>query len=261
MPKRVIFFTHPSLFSLPILNQLIDDANIEVVAIVHSTVIMNRGSSQLTDIIKLLQRSGIRYTSSLGIPTSFYHLAAKVLKKPTTKKLAKAHGIPIYKTDDVNSTKAKKFIQSLEADLGICAFFNQIIQPALLDSTKDGFINIHPSLLPRNKGIDPMFYASLRQEDTLGVSIHQITKDIDEGDIYVQKPMPFNKSKSLMYNNYKLFELGSQLLSQVIENHKKIKPTSQHHQGNYDSWPKRAECRKVKNFASVRDTFELLKSL
>jgi methionyl-tRNA formyltransferase len=73
----------------------------------------------------------------------------------------------------------------LGADLGISAWWPRIIRGPLLDWPREGWINLHPSLLPFNRGKHPNFW-SLVEETPAGASIHFVDESIDGGDIISQ---------------------------------------------------------------------------
>jgi len=47
-------------------------------------------------------------------------------------------------------------------------------------------INIHPSLLPEYKGVDPVFFAMKDNSEEIGVSLHEMDEDFDSGRILLQ---------------------------------------------------------------------------
>lgn len=51
--------------------------------------------------------------------------------------------------------------------------------------------NIHYSALPFYKGRHPTFYATMAEELDMGISIHKITPNLDEGTIIAQKKIPY----------------------------------------------------------------------
>jgi len=62
-------------------------------------------------------------------------------------------------------------------------------------------INLHPSLLPWNRGAHSNFWSFL--EDTpKGVTIHIIDEGIDTGDILLQKKIKFDQSKETLRSSY-----------------------------------------------------------
>ena len=74
--------------------------------------------------------------------------------------------------------------------------YSHIIKQDMIDKAKNPIINLHISYLPFNKGADPNFWSWL--ENTLkGVTIHQIDKGIDTGDILIQKEVKFKGDETL----------------------------------------------------------------
>ena len=62
--------------------------------------------------------------------------------------------------------------------------------------------NVHPSLLPRNKGSFPLLWACLRNEPH-GVSIHKMNADVDAGDIVFQKVVPYTELETFSHVFYR----------------------------------------------------------
>jgi methionyl-tRNA formyltransferase len=75
----------------------------------------------------------------------------------------------------------------LNSDLIFCAAYSLKIPSKLINKTKLGGVNIHPSLLPELRGPDPIRRAILEGAKRTGVTIHKLTKNYDCGDIYWKK--------------------------------------------------------------------------
>lgn len=74
------------------------------------------------------------------------------------------------------------------ADLGILAWWPKLVSSRMLSSTRLGFINTHPSLLPHNRGKHYNFWALIEQAP-FGVSLHFVDEGIDSGDVIAQSPI------------------------------------------------------------------------
>lgn len=74
-------------------------------------------------------------------------------------------------------------------DLGVCCGFAGILPPAMLGLPRWGWVNIHRSYLPYNRGLDPMQWA-LVDHTPAGVTMHVMTEQIDAGAIIAQSEMP-----------------------------------------------------------------------
>lgn len=82
-------------------------------------------------------------------------------------------------------------IQENKYDLGILAWWPNIIKEPILNIAKFGFINFHPSYLPFNRGKHYNFWA-LVEQCPFGVSLHKVDKGIDTGDIISQQLISYD---------------------------------------------------------------------
>jgi methionyl-tRNA formyltransferase len=74
--------------------------------------------------------------------------------------------------------------------------YSHIIKQEIIDKAKNPIINLHISYLPFNRGADPNFW-SWFENTPKGVTIHQIDKGIDTGDIFIQKEVYFEGNETL----------------------------------------------------------------
>lgn len=75
------------------------------------------------------------------------------------------------------------FIKNLKLDLAIVVAYGQILPKTILDLSKNGFINIHASLLPKWRGAAPIQRSIMNLEKETGVSIMKIREKLDEGPV------------------------------------------------------------------------------
>lgn len=77
-------------------------------------------------------------------------------------------------------------IEKLDPDFLVSAGFDQIIPDRIIDAANRAAINLHPSYLPYNKGVNPDIW-SIIEDEPAGVSIHYMTSEMDAGPIIVRK--------------------------------------------------------------------------
>lgn len=77
-------------------------------------------------------------------------------------------------------------IKNLNADLGVVASFNKKLPKELLQLTKDGFINLHPSKLPHYRGANPYSHVIINGEEESAITLHFMDENFDTGDIISQ---------------------------------------------------------------------------
>ncbi len=76
------------------------------------------------------------------------------------------------------------------ADLLLVAAFGRILPAELLALPRLGAFNVHPSLLPRWRGNNPIEWQILREERTGGVTVHEIVPEVDAGPIVAAHAFP-----------------------------------------------------------------------
>ena len=81
-----------------------------------------------------------------------------------------------------------ELVEEWEPRWAVSHGYRRILRRDVLDLVPDGFINLHISLLPYNRGADPVLWSVL--EDTpAGVTIHHIDEGVDTGDVIAQRPV------------------------------------------------------------------------
>lgn len=88
-------------------------------------------------------------------------------------------------------------IKSLNPDIAVVCSFNYKIPKAMLESVKGGFINVHPSLLPKYRGPNPYSAAIIAGEKETGVTLHFMDENFDTGDIITQKSIPISSLETM----------------------------------------------------------------
>lgn len=257
MKKRVIFCTHSSLYSSQVLEGLLVAPHIELVGIVNSTRVLTARGSPLGDIRRLLQRSGLRYAMHLWLATSGFELLAP---RRRLHARARALGIPVLDTADINGAAGLDFVRDLQPDLCLSAYFNQVVREPLLSLPPFGCINIHPSLLPRNRGVDPLFYARLRRESEGGVTVHRLDVELDTGPVLRQRSCRLRQDESLMAGYDRLFRLGAELaVDAIAELDDSVSGRGQLGEGNYDGWPLRPDVARVSGLLGLGDYLRVIR--
>ncbi len=79
----------------------------------------------------------------------------------------------------------------------------------MLESVKDGFINVHPSLLPKYRGPNPYSAVILNEENETGVTLHFMDESFDTGDIVAQKKVSLSEVETMgtLFNRTNLIAL------------------------------------------------------
>jgi methionyl-tRNA formyltransferase len=81
-------------------------------------------------------------------------------------------------------------LASVRPDLVVCMGFPWKIPADALAVPRHGWLNGHPSLLPRHRGPTPVAWTIRKGEDELGVTFHRMDAELDTGPILAQRSMP-----------------------------------------------------------------------
>jgi methionyl-tRNA formyltransferase len=166
-------------------------------------------------VLEELKKSDI--IPSLIVTTPDKPQGRKLIITPTpTKEWAMENNVPVLqpaKLDD--DFKAK--LKSGNYDLAIVAAYGKILPQSVLDIPKYGFINVHPSLLPKFRGASPIESAMLSDEEKTGTTIMVVDAKMDHGAILAQKELD-NPTLSYSFEKIEkeLAVIGGRLLIDVI---------------------------------------------
>lgn len=106
------------------------------------------------------------------------------------KNFVNQHQLNFLEYDNLDDKEFIERIQALKPDIAVVCSFNYKIPKVLLELVKEGFINIHPSILPKYRGPNPYSAVIINKEAETGVTLHFMDDGFDTGDIIVQKIVP-----------------------------------------------------------------------
>lgn len=139
------------------------------------------------------------------------------LKMSDVKQVAVQNGIDVYQPVKIREDKeAIDTIKKLNPDAIVVAAFGQIITESILNIPKYGCINIHASLLPELRGAAPINWAIINGFKKTGISIMQMDKGIDTGDVMLQQEITIRDDETAgeLYDELKY--IGADLIIKVL---------------------------------------------
>jgi phosphoribosylglycinamide formyltransferase-1 len=107
-------------------------------------------------------------------------------------------------------------LQHHNPDLIVLAGFMHILAPEFVQAFNNKLINIHPSLLPKFKGLNTHQRALDAAEKTHGCSVHYVTTELDAGQVIAQAQCDINTDESADSLQQKVHALEHELLPKVI---------------------------------------------
>lgn len=131
---------------------------------------------------------------------------------------AKEKGLPLLETSWPSETESLEWIRSKHADLGVVVAYGALLKKDVLESTKDGWVNLHFSKLPDLRGAAPVQRAVLRGDKTVGTTVFFLDEGMDTGPILSTEDVqiaPLETSGQLLERLAKIG--GAQLVRTVAE--------------------------------------------
>ena len=106
--------------------------------------------------------------------------------------LKRAHklGIANAHIKSVDEDQIIKLFQAWRVDLIVLAGWMRIVSPKLIEAFPNRIINLHPSMLPKYKGLHAIERALDSGDDMTGVSVHYVNEELDGGEIIMQSEVP-----------------------------------------------------------------------
>lgn len=92
-----------------------------------------------------------------------------------------------------------------------------ILPRELYSQARYGAVNIHPSLLPKYKGLNPWEALLLSGETRTGVTIHRITDEVDGGEILAQQSFDINPEASLEQLREQSDTLAAEMIQRLAQ--------------------------------------------
>ena len=97
---------------------------------------------------------------------------------------AKDLKLEVFKPENLNSNEIISNLGLLDIDFLVVIAYGKIIPPWLLELPSKSSINVHFSILPKYRGASPIQSALLNGDNSSGVSIIEMSDDLDAGDIF-----------------------------------------------------------------------------
>ena len=139
----------------------------------------------------------------------------KEIRMTPVKEVALVHDLSIYQPEKLSGSEEMAQLMSLGADGIVTAAYGQFLPSKLLDSM-DFAVNVHASLLPKYRGGAPIHYAIINGDAEAGVTIMEMVKEMDAGDMVSQKALPILDEDNVGTMFEKLAVLGRDLLLETL---------------------------------------------
>lgn len=98
---------------------------------------------------------------------------------------------------DPNSPECRSYLEALRPDLFLAVGYGQILEDETLAIARVGSLNVHPSLLPKYRGLHAVYWALYEGETETGVTVHEMIANVDAGRILAQESLPLGPDDTM----------------------------------------------------------------
>ena len=138
------------------------------------------------------------------------------IKPSDVESFSKKNALNVRTPLKLDTDEEYNFIKNLNPDIVVVIAYGKIIPKKFLNLAKQGFINVHASLLPKWRGAAPIQRSIMNLDNETGVSIMKITENLDTGPVINQAKISINQNTDAKILAKVLSQLGAKTLLDSI---------------------------------------------
>jgi methionyl-tRNA formyltransferase len=169
-------------------------------------------------VLKSLYQNGFAISCVYTQPPSKSNRGQKLNKSPVNL-ISETLNIEVRTPHRLKNNEVEEiFLKKINPSLIIVVSYGQLIPKNLLEIPKNGFINVHASLLPKWRGAAPIQRAIMNLDDKTGISIIRLNENLDEGPIINKYEFKISKNMNASELSENLANLASQKIMVNLDN-------------------------------------------
>jgi methionyl-tRNA formyltransferase len=160
------------------------------------------------------------------------------LVPPPVKGWALEHGVPVEQPVKLNDGAFERWLRAQRPELCVLVAYGRILKEPILDVPRHGFLNLHPSLLPKYRGPSPIQAAVLHGDEKTGLTVIRLSMETDAGDILVQDVIDIMPEDTTASLTERLAPLGANVMLRavgLVEDEEAVFTPQDHERASYTS--------------------------
>ncbi len=138
---------------------------------------------------------------------------------PAVKEFALRSGLPVLQPRSLGSAEALSELAELRPEAAVVAAYGRLVPAAALGVPPLGFLNVHPSLLPRHRGASPVAAAIMAGDEVTGATVMLLDEGLDTGPVLAQRRTAIGPRENAQDLTARLFETGADLMAEILPAH------------------------------------------
>ena len=159
---------------------------------IKTAIFISGKGSNLKNLVKFSKKKNSPISVDLIVSNTRYAKGLKYSVKYNIKKK-----VIYFKNKKIAEKKISQFLLLKNINLICLAGFMKILSKNFIKKFKGKIINIHPSLLPKYKGLNTHKKAIKNNDKFAGCSVHYVTAKVDSGKIIMQKKVKIKKGDTI----------------------------------------------------------------
>ena len=128
-----------------------------------------------------------RRDGAMGVVAALWRVVARrwIPAPPAAPPAPPVPGVPLHEVAALNAEECRALLRNLKLDLGVLDGTN-ILKPETFTIPRLGCINLHCGRVPHYRGAPPAFWELMAGEREVGVTVHQVSVELDAGAIFAE---------------------------------------------------------------------------
>ena len=169
-------------------------------------------------ILKSLYQNGYQISSVYTQPPKKSNRGQKLNKSPInlfSENISLDVRIPHSLKDN---NEEESYLKEIKPDIVLVVSYGQIIPKNLLNIPKNGFLNVHASLLPKWRGAAPIQRSIMNLDKETGISVMKLNENLDEGPVCNQYKLEILEKMNSEELSEKLSIIASEKILDILDN-------------------------------------------
>lgn len=141
----------------------------------------------------------------------------QVVTPPPAVEAAQRAGLPVVQPKSLKGQEAVEAVLRAGAEVAVVVAYGKLIPGHLLAVPRFGFVNLHPSLLPRHRGPSPIQWALVCGDRYTGVTTMQLDEGMDTGPILLQERVAIEAGETAEMLEPRLAKVGAELVVRTLD--------------------------------------------
>lgn len=138
------------------------------------------------------------------------------LKKSPVHEAAETLGIPVVTPESLKDPQEQQRFEELEPDVAVVVAYGLLLPKSVLETPKEGCLNLHASLLPRWRGAAPINRAVMAGDTETGIQVMRMEEGLDTGPVCMSETVAIGPDMTAGELHDRLSVLGGDLMVRAL---------------------------------------------